>query len=110
MASLRPFTPAWRNITSVVNATSATAAVTLPFDCDTVSLANTSATAIVYVYVTFAIDGVAPTGIAPTATTGFPILPNQQETIGVPVGMKVIRTIASAANGNIIITPGRGLI
>ncbi len=102
------FNPAFGTITTVANATSATAAVDLPRSCDTVALYNTSASAVTYVYVT-SYDGITvPTGTAPTATTGFPVPPNQLIRIRVGSGAKVIRTIASAADGNIIIAPGRG--
>ena len=102
------FSPAYASTTSVTNATSATAAVDLPRSAETVVLTNTSSTARVHVFVTY-YDGVtAPTGQAPTTSTGLPILPNQQIRIRVGKGGKVIRTIATAADGNIIITPGNG--
>lgn len=105
----RPFAPAWGNTTVVSNATSATAAVALPSSCEQLVLTNTSLTARTHVRVTTydQADG-APTGDAPTTSTGLPILPNSQVRITVGPGAKVIRTIATAADGEIIITPGNG--
>lgn len=101
------FIPAFGDTTSVTNATSATAAVQLPRQCDNVLLTNTSSTARVHVIIT-PFDGVsAPTGVAPTTSTGLPILPGQQIRIGIDRGGNVIRTIATAADGAILITPGR---
>lgn len=104
------FSPAWGRTTSVTNATSATAAVVLPKTSDEIALANTSATAVVYVMITPYLDeATVPTGTAPTTSTGFPILPSAQIRLHVGPGLKVIRTIASAADGSIIITPGVGI-
>ncbi len=103
------FTPAWGSTTSVANSASATAAVDLPFSCSEIALTNTSTTARVHVIVTPYNNTVtAPTGTAPTTSTGMPILPGKQIRIRVGKGNKVIRTIATAADGNIIITPGNG--
>lgn len=106
----RAFQPAWGATTSVTNATSATAAVVLPKTCDQVLLTNTSATARVHVYVTTYLDeSSVPTGTAPTTSTGLPILPNSQIRVTVGPNCKVIRTIATAADGVILITPGDGI-
>ncbi len=111
MSNIRPFAPAEGKTTTVANSATATAAVDLPFDCDAVMLSNSSATAITFVRVTYygsASD--TATGTAPTATTDFPVLPASQVRRGLQPGIrKVIRTIASAADGNIYITPGSGL-
>lgn len=104
------FSPAWGRTTSVTNAVAATAAVVLPKAADEIALANTSPTAIVYVMITTYLDeATVPTGTAPTSTTGFPILPSAQVRLHVGPGLKVIRTIASAVSGEIIITPGVGI-
>lgn len=106
----RPFTPAWGSTTSVVNATSATSAVVLPKDRDGIVLTNTSATARVHVMLTtYDSEASPPAGTAPTTSTGMPILPNSQIRIYVGLGFKVLRTIATAADGNLLITPGSGL-
>jgi len=100
------FTPAWGSTTSVSNATSATAAIVLPKNCDAVILTNTSSTARAHVMLTtFANESSPPTGTAPTTTNGLPILPNQQIAIYVGPGLQVLRTIATAADGAIVITP-----
>lgn len=104
------FSPAWGQTTSVNNATSATAALVLPSECDEVVLTNTSATAISNVVLTPYNDATSvPTGTAPTTTTGLPIMPQTQIRVHIGRGLKVIRTIASAADGAIIVTPGRGV-
>lgn len=106
----RAFQPAWGATTSVTNATSATAAVVLPKSCDQVLLTNTSGTARVHVYVTTYLDeSSVPTGTAPTTSTGLPILPNSQIRVTVGPNCKVIRTIATAADGVVLITPGDGI-
>lgn len=106
----RAFQPAWGSTTSVINATSATAAVVLPKSCQAVVLTNTSATARVHVMLTgYFEESTIPTGTAPTTSTGLPILPNSQIRVTVGPGNKVLRTIATAADGNILITPGDGI-
>ena len=106
----RPFAPSWGSTTSVTNATSATAAVVLPKDRDCVVLTNTSATARVHVMLTnYENEATVPTGTAPTTSTGLPILPGSQIRIYVGPSLKVLRTIATAADGVILITPGSGL-
>lgn len=102
------FTPGFDSAVTVTNATSATAAVLLPYASREVALTNTSATARVHVFVTTFEGSVVPTGTAPSIATGFPVLPGQQIRIGVGIGNKVIRTIATAADGEIIINPGSG--
>ena len=107
---VRPFAPAWGNTTSVSNATSATAAVALPKDCSCVMLTNTSATARVHVMLTKYLDeATVPTGTAPTTSTGLAVLPNSQIRVTVGPGLKVLRTIATAADGVTLITPGDGI-
>ncbi len=102
------FVPAEGKTTAVTNATSATAAVAIPYDCEAVALANSSTTAISFVRITYygsATDTM--TGDAPTATADIPILPGHHIVRYVQKGKhKVIRTIASAADGVIYITPG----
>lgn len=105
----RPFTPAWGSTTVVSNSTTATAAVVLPRDRDCVVLTNTSSTARVHVMLTNYLDeATVPTGTAPTTSTGFPVLPGQQIRLYTGVRCKLLRTIATAADGSIIITPGSG--
>jgi hypothetical protein len=104
------FSPNWADTVSINNATSATAAVMLPDQSTQLLLTNTSATATVNVMVTWYYSaGETMTGIAPTVTTGVPILPQSQIRIGVQWGHKVIRAIAGAADGALIVTSGRGV-
>ena len=101
------FSPAWGSTTSVSNAISATAAVVLPKNCNAVMLTNTSATARTHVMLTtFENESAPPPGTAPTDQKGVPILPGGQVVLYVGPNLQVLRTIATAADGNIIITPG----
>lgn len=102
------FTPAWGSTQSINNDTAATAAVVLPKQCTAVLLTNTSTTARVHVMLTdyFSEGDVLPTGTAPTTTTGLPILPNDQIAVYVGQELAVIRTIATAADGALLVTPG----
>lgn len=102
------FVPAEGATTAVNNAVAATSAVTLPFDCNAIVLSNSSATATSFVRVTYYNDvSDIGDGDAPTTTTDIPIFPGQQILRYVQKGKhKVIRTIASAADGVIYITPG----
>lgn len=106
----KTFDPVEGKTTAVANSTSATSAVVLPVDCNGVAISNASATAICFVRVTYYDDANnVPTGDAPTVTTDMPILPGQQIRRSVQPGRyKVIRTIASAADGTVYITPGSG--
>lgn len=102
------FAPGIGSVTNVTNSVTATAAVNLPDGADEVMLFNTSATSIVYVTIT-QFDGVTPpAGVAPTVTTGIPVLPLTQLRLFVGKRGKVIRTIADAADGEIVIVPGNG--
>jgi hypothetical protein len=102
------FDPAWNRTVAVTNATSATAAVSIADTASSVQLTNTSTTARVHVAMTYYPDGVVGAGTAPTTTTCLPILPGGQIRVKLPIGAKVLRTIATAADGIIFITPGRG--
>ena len=107
---MKAFSPAWGQAVAVTNAVAATAAVVLPKQCQGVTLTNTSATARVHVMLTpFLDEGLPPAGVAPTLTTGLPILPNSQIRITVGPGNKLLRTIATAADGQILINPGDGI-
>lgn len=105
------FNPAWGGATVVANSATATAGVVLPPTCQEIALYNTSATALTVVYVTPYQDVLPPAdaaGNAPTLTRGFPVPPGQLVRLRVGPGNKIIRTIASAADGNIWIAPGNG--
>lgn len=102
------FSPAWGSTVSVSNDVTATAAVALPKNANALLLTNTSATARAHVMLTqYQSEGAGlPTGDAPTTTTGVPVLPNQQIMIYVAPNLSVVRTIATAADGALILTPG----
>ncbi len=105
--SRRAFTPTWGGTTYFNNSASATAALELPESCDEVVLTNTSLTARVHFMVTtYEKSGSPPTGTAPTLTTGICVLPNSQIEIGVGAGPKVMRSIASVADGLYGVNPG----
>lgn len=104
-----PFRPDWAGTISVTNAVAATSAVAIPKDCYQVVLTNTSATARVHVMMTnYSQEGNLPAGTAPTTSDGLPILPNTQIRVTVGTGYKLLRTIATAADGLLLITPGNG--
>lgn len=104
------FTPSWTSTAAVTNAITATAAVEAPFNARTVLITNTSATARVHLMMTYYPDGIiSGSGDAPTTSTGVPVLPNQQIRIGLPNGQKVLRTIATAADGSTFLTFGEGM-
>lgn len=101
------FTPAQGGSNAVNNSGTATAAVELPKDCDGLYLANTSATATAYFRVTTYAGPTAGAGEAPTVALDMAVLPSREIFVGVAKGVtKVIRTIASAADGKLQITPG----
>jgi hypothetical protein len=104
------FTPAW-NAVPIANSATATAQVALPSSCFEVALYNSSATALTVVRVTSYEGAVPPvdgTENAPTMSLGFPVPPGQLIRLRVGAGNKIIRTIASAADGNIWVIPGNG--
>ena len=100
------FSPAWGSTTNVTNATSATSAVVLPKGCNAVMLTNASTSRVHVMLTGYENESSPPAGTAPTTSTGVPILANQQIIIRVGPGLAVLRTIASAVNGNTFITPG----
>lgn len=106
---MQVFTPSWADTVSVTNAATATAAVTLPFNARSVLITNTSTTARVHLMLTYYPDGIiSGSGDAPTTSNGLPVLPGQQIRVGLRNGAKVLRTIATAADGNTILTYGEG--
>lgn len=102
------FSPAWGSTINIANAATATAAVAVPKNCDAILLTNTSTTARAHVALTeYQSEGASlPTGIEPTTSDSLPILPNMQIVIRCGLGLKVIRAIATAADGNLLVTPG----
>lgn len=104
------FAPSWDAV-PIANSATATAQVVLPVSAQEVALYNSSATALTVVRVTTYLDSTPPADAAanaPTMSLGFPVPPGQLIRLRVGPGNKFIRTIASAADGNIWIIPGNG--
>lgn len=104
---MSPFDPGNNSTIAQANAiTSAGGA--LPDTASTVVLTNTSATATAYF--TYLRGQTAATAIIPVGGTlgSMPILPRQQIRITVNTGPKTYATIADAADGALLITPGDG--
>lgn len=104
---MSPFDPG--NNSTIVQANAvASAGGLLPETATTVVLTNTSPTATAYF--TYQPGQAAATAIVPSAGVlgSMPILPNQQIRITVNSGPKTYATIASASDGNLLITPGDG--
>lgn len=92
----------------IANAVASAAGVAVPENASAVSLSNSSATATAFARVTlFPSAADVGSGAAATATTDLPILPLSTVVVNVGTGWKKIRAIASAADGNLYVTPGR---
>lgn len=102
------FAPGWGAIATGSNATSATPAVDLPVNAEEVAIYNSSATADLYFLVTPFFTATVPVGDEPTVGVGMPVPPKGLIRVRVGKGSKVIRTIASAADGTFTIVPGNG--
>ena len=74
--------------------------------CDEIAVYNSSATAIAFFRVTPFPTSALGSGAAPTVTADMPVAPGEHLRVHVGLGYKKIRTIASAADGNLYITPG----
>lgn len=105
---IKPFCPKPGGTFVVANATSATADVAIDPDADQVVLYNSSATAIAFFRITTFPSNALGTGAAPTVTADMPVPPGAQIRITCGRGYKEIRCIASAADGNLYVTPGQG--
>jgi len=107
MPDIKPFQPKPGGSIVVPNAVTASAAALLDDTADQVALTNTSATAIAY----WRCDNLSQSSdpvTAVTTATGFPILPGTQIRLTVGFGWKKFTVIASAADGNLIVSPGKG--
>ena len=108
---MNPFDPGINQTISQANATSSAGGV-LPDSADSVVLKNTSATATAYFVCTPTVTGGSPVDavipVSGGAVGSFPLLPGETNRVSVPEGPKTYRTIASAADGALLITPGRG--
>lgn len=108
---IRPFQPNGSTI-AVANSVSSVSG-TLPEECSQVALYNTSATATVYwtSRTLNAVADAAPAAVIPVdggAVGAMPIPPGAQVRLTVGAGLKKYAAIASAADGNLLITPGIG--
>lgn len=99
----------------VANAVVASAPALLDQDTDTVALYNSSTTAVAYwrcVGLSLATDpgasAVVPTAAQTPAVGDIPIPPGAILRLSVGSGWKRFSVIASAADGNLFITPGTG--
>lgn len=108
---IQPFDPGINQTILQANA-AASAGGAIPDSANTVALRNTSATATAYFVCTPIFDGTAPAAAVIPTTGGvrgsLSVAPGERIRISVPEGPKAYRTIASAADGALEITPGRG--
>jgi len=110
--SLVPFNPSWVGTFYIPNAVAASTPVALSGGPQVV-LYNSSASATAFVRVsnltsvTATGDGATVPGLA-AAPGSFPIPPLAQIRITVGAGHKSISAIATAADGNLYVTPGQG--
>lgn len=106
MKYLLPFQPKGKATLTIANAVAATSPAALPDELNQVVLYNSSATAIAFVCITN--QTVTSDPAANAALTDFPIPPTGQIRITCGYGPKKISVIASAADGNLYVTPGHG--
>lgn len=108
---MQAFDPGNNQTIAQANATSS-AGGALPESARQVVVYNSSATATAY-FVCIGGDArdAAPTAMIPSGATrgSMPIPPGQSYCLTVPAGPKLYRTIASAADGTLFITPGEGI-
>lgn len=114
MPSERPFNPAPLSTFYVANDTSASAAALLSDDAEQVFLYNSSQTAIAFFTcrnINLITDD-GPLAAVPTTDNpgvgAYPVPPGANVRITVGYGHKKFSVIASAADGNLYITPGKG--
>lgn len=113
--NLKPFQPKAGGSFYVANAVAASSPVALEDSCDQVSLFNSSSTAISYwrcqnlsLSTDAGASAVVPTTASSPAVGDIPIPPLAQVRLTVGYGPKKCSVIASAADGNLYITPGHG--
>jgi hypothetical protein len=104
------FSPSWPSTFQIANAVASATGVPLPKQSDQILVTNTSVTASVNIMITqYPDESTVPAGTAATLTTGHKVLPNSQVRIFVGEGLKVIRTIATAADGVLEVMSGHGV-
>lgn len=105
--SLVPFNPSRDGTIVIANAIAATTPTLIPEGGGQIALYNSSASAIVFIKVaTIQADGDA--GVNADVTASMPIPPGAQIRLTVGLGRKKISAIATAADGNLYVTPGQG--
>ena len=104
---IKPFQPKSGGTVVIANAVAASTPALLDEGCDQVALYNSSATATAF-WRCQAITQTGDTMANASATTDMPIPPDAQVRITVGMGLKKFSVIASAADGNLYITPGKG--
>lgn len=102
----RPFQPIPGGTVVIANATSAAAATVFSAGSEYVFY-NSSATATAFIRMTSTPVSGDAAGTA-TTTTDMPIPPGAQIRLSFGVGRKSLSAIASAADGNLYVTPGHG--
>lgn len=107
---LKPFEPIQSGTRYVANSGTASALADLPESCDVVALYNTSTTATAFFHCHPYDSSNTTIAVLPTTSPvgDIPVPPSQQIRISVPKGKKQFSVIATAADGNLYITPGVG--
>lgn len=105
-AVIKPFNPKAGATLTIANATTPAAAVALAEDCEQFVFYNSSATAIAFIRVTVTDAGGA--AVAAVSTADMPIPPGAQVRLTFGLGKKSLSVDASAADGNLYVTPGMG--
>jgi len=105
--SLVPFNPSRDGTIVIPNALVASAPALIADAGGQIALYNSSLTATAFIKVaTIQADGDA--GVNADVTTSMPIPPGAQIRLTVGLGRKKISAIATAADGNLYVTPGQG--
>lgn len=105
--SLVPFNPSRDGTIVIPNATSASTPALIAEAGGQIALYNSSATAIAFIKVA-TIQADADAGVNADLTTSMPVPPGAQIRLTIGLGRKKISAIASAADGNLYVTPGQG--
>lgn len=112
---LKPFQPKAGGTFFVANAVAASTPAALDESCGQVVLYNSSATAMAFwrcqnlsLSTDAGANAVAPTTAQAPAVGDIVVPPNQRVRLTVGYGPKKFSVIASAADGNLYITPGNG--
>lgn len=104
---VKPFNPVGGGTIVVTNSGTATPHTLAEFS-DTFAFYNSSATAIAFIRVTAQPNGSGdPVGVA-TVSTDMPVPPGAQIRLEFGYGKKSLSAVASAADGNLYVTPGTG--